>query len=1689
MLEFVKASGLSFLSRFIQLCVVSLLWLGLDVFAQSWVATSGGALPNDSLASNYFQYLATKLTTGIAYGTHNGSEVGDIYVPNYNGKPNPANYTNRPAVIVVHGGGGTSGTRTETRSVQASQLLAAHGYVAFNIDYTLGAVYPNEILDWRLAVRYLRAHAATYGIDPHHIGIMGGSYGGFCSAFMSGITNGQRTLWPDSNARYNNISLDTYGSDPLNSYDGNIQCAFDMYGPTEQNTSGNAGGTYSSPTATTLSNSSAIYYVHPTSAPLMIAHGTADTTVNLSQSQTLTNYLGRNNVYYFFARIPGAAHTFCIYDTGKGGTWPLNGASGTIDLRKDAMDFFDKWLLAANNPPAIQVPPVNQTGCTGYPAGFTVTASGTAPLSYQWSGPAGLIAGATNATYIINSLAANDAGNYSVLITNPYGSISSGAATLGVNNQNPPNVINDLTNQTVAAGQSASFSITATGDALNYQWFLNGAAIPNATNAVYSLASAANADAGNYQAIIYNVCDSQSSATAVLTVNGPPTITANPASITVCSGDSATFIATAIGAAPLFYQWFGPVGAIIGATANSLVLTNLSVANSGTYYLMVTNAFGSVTSSNVSLAVSANQDIAFVSQPANATVSAGSSASFSVSVAGGGNYTYLWLKNDYDAILNAVATNATLTFTNLSTADSGNFYHCLVGNDCSIFSSADATLTVLSTNVAGGSVVISEVNGYCGKTASIFTNDYVVLKNTGGTSQSLGGWSLQHQKSSVWQAPFALPNATIPAGGYYLIKCYNDGGTLRGTTALPAPDASTPQTSAWNLSTSSAESVALVNTTNVLSGFITNFSQATAATVVDLVGFVAASSSNSFIGSGAAPVSTSTGSAQRKGSGCQNTPDNNLDFFLAMPSPLNSASPANSCGGGLASGPAIVGQPAATLSAATGNNVALTVVASGSGTLNYQWRMGGINLNDAGNVSGTATATLNLNAATISNSGNYDVVISSLYGAITSSVSVVSIVIAPPSITQQPQNQSVTLAGTVTFTVVAAGSSPFGYQWQQAAGNLMDGGIISGAGTASLTLNGVQAAQFTNYWVVITNNYGAITSSVAALNQLFAAAVVVKGNNATALNIGSSWTGGIVPGSASVAQWDSTSISTAIHSADVGGFASWYGINIVGWSANTGSTITDTAGTNVVTLGAGGITSSNLTHSFTYYPGLALSAPQTWNWSAAGAPKLMLNGPVNNNGYPLTITGTGSGGVFLGGVLSGGGNLIYSGTTNLTLSAANSYSGSTFINSGTLTLSGAASIFNTPSINIATGASLDASGLTGTFNLGAAQSLNLGAGTLLKGNVNVGSGSLVLAGNGSPAVIAGGTLTLLAGSQITVTVSGSPLGAGTYLLLATNAAGGVGGTLPSGVLVNGAGLAPGMVASLQVNGAQLYLLVAMGYTVFNALFDAGSGFFGGENVMFTNTSGGKYYVWSSPDPSAPVSGWGLEGLMSEQPLNNGTGTSRYSINLIPAASPVYYVAANANLGPYAASQSLTWLTTDDFEAFYMHSANLPMSTNGAFLFPIQPVITQSPHALAVLAGQAASFSVAATGPGVGYQWIFNNTMISGASLPVLGWTNVAANQAGSYWVVVTNAYGSATSSVAPLSISMSPYLMIQAGNGGVLQLGASSVTGLTYVVVSATNLMAPTWLPVMTNSTGVSGAIRYAPAPGSPSQFFRVLFP
>jgi hypothetical protein len=90
-------------------------------------------------------------------------------------------------------------------------------------------------------------------------------------------------------------------------------------------------------------------------------------------------------------------------------------------------------VLTVLAPPAITTQPTNQTVYIGSTASFSVVASGTLPLSYQWKFNTTNLVGATNATLWLTNIQPNQAGNYAVLVSNLYGSVLSSNAVLTVN--------------------------------------------------------------------------------------------------------------------------------------------------------------------------------------------------------------------------------------------------------------------------------------------------------------------------------------------------------------------------------------------------------------------------------------------------------------------------------------------------------------------------------------------------------------------------------------------------------------------------------------------------------------------------------------------------------------------------------------------------------------------------------------------------------------------------------------------------------------------------------------------------------------------------------------------------------------------------------------------------------------------------------------------------------------------------------------------------------------------------------------------------------------------------------------------------------------------------------------------------------------------------------------------------------
>ncbi len=169
-------------------------------------------------------------------------------------------------------------------------------------------------------------------------------------------------------------------------------------------------------------------------------------------------------------------------------------------------------------PASIAVPPQSQLAVVGATVQFTVTAGGTAPLHYQWRKEGVNLNGQNAALLTLNNVQLSGAGNYSVLVSNSFGSATSAVAVLTV--IVPPAITDDPTNRTVLQNDPVTFFASATGTApLAYQWHKDGINIPGANSASFSLAAAQVSDEGAYSVVVTNLGGSATSLPAMLTVN------------------------------------------------------------------------------------------------------------------------------------------------------------------------------------------------------------------------------------------------------------------------------------------------------------------------------------------------------------------------------------------------------------------------------------------------------------------------------------------------------------------------------------------------------------------------------------------------------------------------------------------------------------------------------------------------------------------------------------------------------------------------------------------------------------------------------------------------------------------------------------------------------------------------------------------------------------------------------------------------------------------------------------------------------------------------------------------------------------------------------------------------------------------------------------------------------------------
>lgn len=267
------------------------------------------------------QIQSAEVLKDLIYASINGRMLLlDLYLPTSGHRP-------VPVILWVHGGGWRQGSKENALGAR----LASEGYAVASINYRLSgeAIFPAQLEDCKAAVRWLRAHAADYGLDQNRIGAWGSSAGGHLAALL-GVTG-------------DHIEFDI--GDNL-AYSSAVQAVCDYYGPTDLTVIGSTPGYTVHARADSAESlllggaasanlqkaaaASPVSYISADDAPFLIVHGTNDPVVPPAQSKLLYDALVE-------AKVEADLHM--VENAGHGGP-----EFASNEMLKTVVSFFNRYL-------------------------------------------------------------------------------------------------------------------------------------------------------------------------------------------------------------------------------------------------------------------------------------------------------------------------------------------------------------------------------------------------------------------------------------------------------------------------------------------------------------------------------------------------------------------------------------------------------------------------------------------------------------------------------------------------------------------------------------------------------------------------------------------------------------------------------------------------------------------------------------------------------------------------------------------------------------------------------------------------------------------------------------------------------------------------------------------------------------------------------------------------------------------------------------------------------------------------------------------------------------------------------------------------------------------------------------------------------------------------------------------------
>jgi hypothetical protein len=646
--------------------------------------------------------------------------------------------------------------------------------------------------------------------------------------------------------------------------------------------------------------------------------------------------------------------------------------------------------------------------------------------------------------------------------------------------------------ETVTAGQPATFTVTPAGTGpFTYQWYRNGVLIPGAVSNSYTVTATTGNDNGSvYTVAVSNAAGTTMSAPFSLTVNIPPTITLQPVSQTVTAGQTATFMVTATGTAPLSYQWYQGQTAISGATGSTYTTPATVVGNSGSMYsVIVTNPVGTATSTAATLSVMVVPTLSFNPIPSKTY----GDAPFSVaaSSASPGPITYSVVSGPATISGNMVTiTGAGLVTIMASQGASGNY---AAATAMTTFTVAGATPTISfpspgtqaysqqpfavnATSNSPGPITYSVVSGpatIVGNMVTMTGGGAVTLQASQAASGSFGPGTamttftitdtspqITLQPASKNICPTQTLTLSVTATNATSYQWLFNGTAIAGATnsTLTIGNASVSNTGNYSVTVSNPTQnvTSQMATVNVGSTIVTNPSNLTITEFQEGSFNVAATGSDHYtyqwysvpFGGTASAISGAT-------SNLYVTPVQTTVTTPGQPTSYYAQVTDTTCNATLQSGqgtltvdagfspPTITMQPEGVTVTANSAAASFTAAAVGSPTVTYQWYVipnGGTNAEISGAtpetgtlIPGATAASYTVPTSSTQTSNDQDVyymVATNGYGsAVTQHATLAVDQGIQLQITGQPANQYVNPGQSATFAVTATSTASLTYQW------------------------------------------------------------------------------------------------------------------------------------------------------------------------------------------------------------------------------------------------------------------------------------------------------------------------------------------------------------------------------------------------------------------------------------------------------------------------------------------------------------------------------------------------------------------------------------------------------------------------------------------------------------------------------------